>query len=498
MVAFGVFEGTELLVSTLALPDWTTTLVVVLGIVSFPLALVLAWAYETGPDGIQRDPGPDDRETGRPPSPPRSLAVLPLATLSGDPENQYFGDGLAEEILGLLGRLPQLRVPSRTSSFSYRDTTLDLREIAHRLDVEAVLEGSVRRVGNRVRITAQLVDARTDDHLWAETYDREIEDVFALQEEIARSIVGALELRLGPEDRRALEKDTTTGNVRAYDFYLRGRQYFFQLDRGGLEFAREMFLKAIEADPDYALAWAGLAQTTVWLATWAEDTPERRKEAEEASGRALALAPERAESHTARGHALTLDQRWDEAETHFEHAIRLDPGLYDAWYLYARARFAQGRLEDAADLFGRAADLRPEDYQSRALLAQTLVALKRHDEARAVAREAAEAAERHLERNPHDSRALTLGAGAWIDAGDPERGRRWAERAVQMHPTDVPVLHNAACAFASAGEIDRALDLLERRVRLAPTISRAWIEHDPDFEPLRQHDRFQKLLEGLA
>ena len=514
VIAFGIFEGTDLLVSSLDLPGWTTTLVVVLGIAAFPIALILAWAYEAGPGGIRRDGESDEppRGTGAatvesdgpvaaPPdedvgTPPRSLAVLPLLNLSGDPENQYFGDGLAEEILNLLASLPQLRVASRTSSFSFRDKDLDLRQIADRLDVEAMLEGSVRRSGNRVRISAQLVDARTDDHLWAQAYDREIGDVFALQEEIARSIVGALQLRLSPRDRRSLQKDPTTGSIRAYDFYLRGRQYFFQVDRGGIEFAREMFRKAIDIDPGYALAWAGLAQCEAWLATWVEDTPERRAEADAASRRALELAPDRAETHAARGRVLALEGRHDEAYAHFERAATLDPGLFDAWYHHARARFAHGDLDEAERLFEKAGEVRPDDVQSRALRSQTLKALGRDEKARAAAREAVEVAERHLELHPDDTRALTLGAGAWIDLGEKEKAVEWVERALGVDPDDVGVLHNAACAYAHMGDVERALDLLERRMRVGPTIDRAWIAHDPDFDVLRDHPRFRALVEG--
>jgi len=531
VVAFGVFQGTEVLVSALALPSWTTTLVVVLGIAAFPVALVLAWAYEIGPGGVRRDAedvpasepvaakveggkaeppqesgtsprsratGPADAEARGPEPGRRSIAVLPLANLSGDPENEYFSDGLAEELLNLLARLPQLRVTSRTSSFSFRGKDLDVRTIADKLGVDVVLEGSVRRAGKRVRIAAQLVDARSDDHLWAETYDREIEDVFALQEEIAGCISQALRLRLSPDDQKAIQQGPTTGDVEAYDYYLRGRKYFDQVDRGGLEFAREMFRKAIQVDPEYALAWASLSQCAVWLATWVQDTPALREEAERASLRALGLAPDRAESHTARGFALTFMGRHEEAEGCFERAVRLDPQLYDAWYFFARAKFEQGDVERAAELFGRAAALRPDDYQSKSLQAQALFALGRHDEAREEGRKAAELAERHLELHPDDTRAMTMGSGAWVYAGDIERAVQWVERAIAASPDDVAVLHNAACAFASIGDVERALDTLERRIRLSATINRGWIEHDPDFDSIRDHPRFKALLEGLG
>lgn len=526
VVAFGVFQGTEVLVSALGLPPWTTTVVVVLGIAAFPVALVLAWAYQIGPEGVRldREPvqvtepvegegvespeeletSPGSRATGMsgtetrsPGAGRRSLAVLPLVNLSGDPENEYFSDGLAEELLNLLARLPQLRVASRTSSFSFRGKDLDVRAIAEKLGVDIVLEGSVRRAGQRVRIAAQLVDARDDDHLWAETYDREIEDVFALQEEIAGCISRALRLRLSPDDQKALQHRPTTGDVEAYDYYLRGRKFFEQVDRGGLEHAREMYRKAIQVDPEYTLAWAGLSQCAVWTATWVQDTPALREEAERASLRALEIAPDRAEAHASRGFALTLVKRHEEADAHFEQAVRLDPQLYDAWYFFGRAKFEQGELERAAEFFARASALRPDDYQSKALQSQALFALGRYDEAGDVGTEAARLAERHLELNPDDTRAMTMGSGAWVYAGEPEKAIRWAERAIAASPHDVAVLHNAACALASAGEVERALDTLERRMRISTTINRSWIEHDPDFDALRDHPRFKTLLERL-
>jgi adenylate cyclase len=504
VVAFGVFQGIDVLVSALELPSWTTTLVVVLGIAAFPVALVLAWAYEIGPAGVRRDLEVAPVESGmataesrvRDPG-RRSLAVLPLVNLSGDPENEYFSDGLAEELLNLLARLPQLRVTSRTSSFSFRGKDLDVRAIADKLGVDVVLEGSVRRAGNRVRIAAQLVDARSDDHLWAETYDREIEDVFAVQEEIAGCISRALRLRLSPDDQKAIQQGPTTGDVEAYDYYLRGRKYFDQIDRGGIEHAREMYRKAVQVDPEYALAWAGLSQCVVWMATWMQDTPALREEAERASLRALELAPDRAEAHTARGSALTLVGRHAEADAHFEEAVRLDPQLYEAWYFFGRAKFERGDLERAAELFGRAGAVRADDYQSVALQAQSLFALERHDEARDVARKAALRAERHLELHPDDTRAMTMGSGAWVYAGEPEKAIEWVERALAEDPNDVAVLHNAACTFASLGEVERALDTLERRIRISTTINRGWIEHDPDFASIRDHPRFKALLDGL-
>ncbi|MFQ5747652.1 MAG: tetratricopeptide repeat protein [Gemmatimonadota bacterium] len=520
VVGFGVLQGVDLLTPALSLPGWTVPLAVILLLAGLPVALVLAWAYSL-PPGAERGivetidaSGPsreepsfsaavkarrvaDDGAAERTDDARRSIAVLPMLNLSDDRGSEYFSDGLAEEILNVLSRLPQLRVASRTSSFSFRDSGLDVRTIAARLGVQVVLEGSVRRAGNRVRITVQLIDADADCHLWSETYDRLIEDVFAVQDDIAARIARALELRLTPQQRSSIRDRATTRDVHAYDLYLRGRKYFHQWDRGGLEFAREMFRKAIDVDPGFARAYAGLADVSSTLCQWYDKTPEEMAEAEAASRKALELAPELAEAHASRGFALSMCADYEEAEREFEEAIRLDPMLFEAHYLYARSEFAQGHLDRAAELFGKAASLRPEDYQSAALEALAYDGLGMEAESREAARRAVGVAERHLEFHPDDSRALTLGAGALLMVGERERGLEWVDRAVARFPDDAMVLHNAACVYARAGETDRALDAIESRIRAAPMMYRAWIEHDPDFDPIRDHPRFRKILDHL-
>jgi adenylate cyclase len=365
-----VIEVSATVLPALKLPEWTTTFVILLVALGFIIAVGLAWAFDIGPEGIERTPPKrqiqdEDEPTGAPASAPpelapaaspaavpasestptskpaaatddrRSIAVLPFVNMSGDPENEYFSDGIAEEILNLLVKLPQLRVASRTSSFVFKGEKINIPDVAQKLAVGTVLEGSVRRAGDRVRITAQLIEVDTDSHLWSETYDREMRDVFAIQDDIARSIVAALEVTLTPRDRRALQY-VATEDAKAYDYYLRGRRYFFKLTRRHFHTAIRMFRKAIEQDPNFALAYAGLADAYSMLYQWADASEENISKANEASIKAITLDPDSAEANAARGTALAINGKHDEAERAFENAILLNPTLFEPYYFYGR------------------------------------------------------------------------------------------------------------------------------------------------------------------
>jgi adenylate cyclase len=425
----------------------------------------------------------------------RSVAVLPFADLSAEGDQEYFCDGVAEEILNALAKVSGLHVPARTSCFAFRGASVDARAIGERLGVEAFLEGSIRKARNRVRIIVQLVDARHGDHLWSERFDRELEDIFAIQDEIAHSVITGLGLSLtSREERRLLT--SSTENVQAYEFYLRGRKLFQKWTRQNIEFARQMFERAIKLDPDFAGAWAGLATAHVHLFSWKGCEPDLQK-ARDASMRALALDPELAEAHVAVGQGLSMDQRYAEAAAEFERAIELDPALFDAYYYYARSCFKAGDLENALQLFRRAQSVRPEDYQSCALISLVLRQLGHRDEARGADQIALASVTRHLDLNPDDARAYSLGAGVLGRLGHVERAKQWSEQALSLASDDDAVIYNAACALAVLGEIDRALDALELAIDAGLT-GGDWVPRDPDWERLRDHPRFQALAKRLS
>jgi len=425
-----------------------------------------------------------------------SVAVLPFADMSAEKDQEYFCEGIAEELLNGLGRIQNLRVASRTSSFQFKGTALDVREIGRRLDVSTILEGSVRKSGNRVRITAQLVNVKDGYRLWSDRFDREMKDIFAIQDEIAESIVAALEVTLSPKERRALQ-NVATRDVAAYDYYLRGRKFFYQMHQKAFEFARQTYARAIEIDPAYALAYAGIADCCSFLYQWADSSQANLDGADEASRKALELDPDLAEAHASRGLALSLARSFEEAQVEFEEAIRRNPNLYEGYYFYGRGCLAQGRYDKAAELFAKACEMRPEDYQAPNFLGQALQGMGASDEqVRAAARRTVEIVEKHIEMNPDDARALYLGGGCLLTLGERERGLEWGRRALAIDPSDPLILYNVACLFSQAGEPEPAVEALEKAMD-AGFGHRKWVEHDSDLDPLRDHPRFRELLARL-
>jgi TolB-like protein/Flp pilus assembly protein TadD/tRNA A-37 threonylcarbamoyl transferase component Bud32 len=425
----------------------------------------------------------------------KSIAVLPFVNMSADPDNEYFTDGIAEEIINALTKIAALRVAARTSAFAFKGKNLDIRKVGEQLSVGTVLEGSVRKAGNRLRVTAQLVNVADGYHLWSERYDRELEDVFAIQDEIAGNIVRALRVVLSEEEKRAIEK-APTANVQAYDYYLRGRQFFHQFRRTGIQFARRMFERAIEIDPKYALAYAGVADCCSFLYMYWDGSRANLESAESASRKALDLDPDVAEAHASRGFAVSLSRRHAEARSEFETALRLNPKLYEAHYLYARACFQEGKLEEAVQHYEDAARVRPEDYQALLLMQGPLTRLGRKADAHATLREGLRVAEKHLELNPDDARALYLGGNALVQLGERDRGREWINRARAIDPEDPGVLYNVACSFAQLGQTDDAINCLEQAIQNGFG-HREWLENDSDLDSLRADPRFQALLKKL-
>jgi serine/threonine protein kinase/Flp pilus assembly protein TadD len=436
----------------------------------------------------------DPKIQASPESQPReaSLAVLPFVNMSADKDNEYFSDGLAEELIAVLSKVEGLHVASRTSAFAFKGKSEDVRRIGQQLNVRAVLEGSVRKSGNRLRISAQLVNVADGYHLWAETYDRTLEDVFAIQDEIAQNIAKALECLLTEDCRERAH----TSDVQAYDYYLRGRQYFHEFRKKSFEFARQMFARAIEVDPAYARAYAGLADCHSFLyINWDKD-PVHLREADAASRKALELAADLAEAHVSRGMALLNQGHFADARNAFQVALRRDPNLFEAHYFYARACLAEGEREEAARRFAEASRVRPEDYQALLVGGGVLAGLGRKADAEASYRRGVQAAERHLQLHPDDSRALCLGATGWTQLGQPDRAIDWANRALAIDPDEPMTVYNVACVYSLQNNLEKALDCLEQAVGLGYR-HKAWIENDADLNPLRSHPRYQTLLQKM-
>jgi non-specific serine/threonine protein kinase len=425
----------------------------------------------------------------------KSVAVLYFENPAGAKEDEYFRDGITEDIITELSRIKELWVLTRSAVMAFRDKPVAALEVGQQLNAAYVLEGSLRRAGSQLRITARLVETQTARSVWAERYDRKLEDVFAIQDEIAQSIAKALKVMLSEQEKRAIQK-APTADVQAYDYYLRGRQYFHQFRRKSFDFARQMFARAIVIDPRYARAYAGVADCCSHLYMYWGASSDDLKEAEAASRKAVELDPELAEGHVSRGLALQMTKKYEDSEKEFQTAIQLDPKLFEAYYFYARACFQQGKLEEAAQLFEQACTVNPEDYQAPSLLRQTYIGLGRKLEGDAARQRALRIIERHIGLHPDDARALYLGASALIGSGQRDRALEWTQRAMAVDPEDPAVLYNVACNYALLGKTEEAIDCLEKALSLGEWY-KGWAEHDSDLDSLRSNPRFQALLKAL-
>jgi len=421
-----------------------------------------------------------------------SIAVLPFADMSAARDQEYFCEGIAEEILNSLTQIDGLRVASRTSSFQFKHSDEDVRQIGERLSVRTILEGSVRKAGDRLRVTVQLIDVANGYHLWSKRYDSELKDVFEIQDEIAQNTARALEPLL-QTGQASIRKAPRTG-LQAYDLYLRGRK-LFEVRQRSLELAREMFERSAGCDPQYALAYTGIADCSSWLFMWFTGDPQDLKKAQEASRRALELSPALAEVHVSRALSLSLGRNYDDAANEFEKAIELNANLFDAWYLYGRTRFAQNRPHEALPLMVKASQIQPDDYQALAIASMIQVKLGQMQDAQASGEEALRRIERRLLIDPHDARALYLGADIQMrlryDRGPAEEMVR---RSLAEDPEDAIALYTAACFYSLAGDIDQALQYLDKAASGRRAFFKDWMDHDPDLDPVRQDPRFQSLL----
>ena len=425
-----------------------------------------------------------------------SIAVLPFNNMSGDPEQEYFSDGITEDIITDLSKISGLFVVGRNTSFAYKGKTIQLQQVAAEMGVKFILEGSVRKVGERVRVTGQLIDGASGGHVWADRFDRDLTDIFAIQDEITKTIVSQLEIRLLPAEKKAINQ-VPTQNVEAYTYFLRGRQFYHYHTKRFLLLGRQMFVKAVELDPRFARAYAGIANCdSKLLGVFGAHIPA--EEILNSARQALELDPNLAEAHAAHGEALAVIGRKEEASGAFERALELDPKSYESNFSAGRFAFRANEHERAAELFKRALELQPEDSQSALLLALTLRSLGRTDDAAEYGRLGLKRAEEQSRLHPESSRATQLGAVVLAALGEKDKAREWMERALAIDPDDPVAQYNAACMWSQLDDSERALDSLERWATIVAPETREWMKHDPDLDRLRDHPRYAALLQTIA
>jgi adenylate cyclase len=414
--------------------------------------------------------------------------------MSGDAEQEYFSDGISEDIITDLSKVSALNVVSRNTAFTFKGKPIDVRQLAGQLKVSHVLEGSVRKAAGRVRITAQLIDGSNDNHIWAERYDRDLNDIFALQDEISQAIVDALKVKLLPEEKKAIEQHGTD-NVDAYNLYLMAREAYatgFEGDSRRNDVIIRLCRRATEIDPNYADAWALLALVEMLLrSTIAGDNDGGLA----AADRALSLNPNLAEAHAVKARLLSEEARHDEASREIETALRLNPESHEVNKCAAVLRFRQKRLEEAIRYFEKAVALEEMDFASAGLLITCYTALGDSDAVKRAAEMALARAEKVLARDPNNGSAMGHGSDALAVLGQAERAKDWMSRALLIDPENLSMRYNFGCALAiHLKDNDAALEMLGPAFEKMGTGLVNHLKIDPDFDTIRDDPRFKEML----
>ncbi len=413
--------------------------------------------------------------------------------MSGDPEQEYFSDGITEDIITDLSKVSALSVIARNSAFMYKGRNVDVQKVARELDVSHVLEGSVRKSGGRVRITAQLVKGSSNDHVWAERYDRDLNDIFALQDEISEAIVKALRLKLLPEEKEAIEQRGTE-NVAAYNLYLMARQNYatgIEQDSRRAEASVRLCRRAVEIDPGYALAWALMALGQMLL-HFAHG--KRGDDGMAAAERALALDADLAEAHAVKARILSQYGRHDEGSAEIDIALALDPESYEVNKSAAYLRVRQHRLDEAIRYYEKATALMETDVNSPSMLMTCYSAVGDADGVARVAQIALTRAEKILAQDPNNGAAMGYGVAALASLGKSERAQEWINRALLIDPDNMNMRYNFGCALTILGEIEPAIDILDQVFETAHIDRLNHAKVDPDLDPLREDPRFKAMV----
>jgi len=419
----------------------------------------------------------------------KTVAVLYFENLSGAKEDEYFRDGMTEDIVTELSKIARLEIFPRSEMVAFRDKPVTAPQVGEKLGAMYVLEGSIRRAGNRLRITTQLVESTTRHSVWAERYDRQMEDVFAIQEEISLSIAKALEITLSPQEEKVIAKKPTA-NAQAYDFYLRGRNYLRQRQ---FEYALAMYQEAVKLDPNFALAYAGSARVWGGMHEFRDQNPEYVAKGLEACAKADKLAPELPEVLSARAWVLYAQQQYDDSIQLALRAVAQQHECEGAHELLGRAYFSSGRYEQAAKLAESAMEIVSKDYNALVPLINSFERLGRVADAERLRRREVEVLQHQLQHFPDDVRARILLAADLAIFGDAEGASMQVKLAVAMRPSDANILYNAACTYGLLGMKVDALDTFRRSVE-AGYSNTDWCTQDPDLKILHEDPEFKKLV----
>ena len=423
-----------------------------------------------------------------------SVCVLPFINMSGETDQEYFSDGITEDIITDLSKVSALSVVARNTAFTFKGQSVDVKEVAKTLGVTYVLEGSVRKAGNRVRITAQLIDGSEGDHVWADRYDRDLTDIFEIQDEISKAIVEALKIKLLPEEKKAIEHRGTS-SVEAYNIYLMARQHWISGNFGDArrdEAVVRLCQQAIVIDPDYAQAWALMAIAQAELRFWHAKNEDPLPAAE----RALEIDPKLAEGYCVKARYLEDEGRAEEAEQEIKTALKLDPESWEVNRETARMLFRHGHVREAITFFEKAASLMDTDWHNPLMLITCYKGVNDVEKARGAAQMTLARAEKATAKDPSNGPALAAGAVALGMSGEEERAREWMRRALAFDPDNLSTRYNLACTLVmDLHDPSGALDMLQPYFE--KLTSRTHLRHlyaDPDLDPIRVEPRFKEML----
>jgi len=424
------------------------------------------------------------------------VCVLPFVNMSGDAEQEYFADGISEDIITDLSKVSALTIIARNTAFSFKGKNVDNATLARDHDITHVLEGSVRKAAGRVRINAQLIDCNSGHQLWADRYDRDLDDIFAIQDEISKAIVAALQLQLLPTEKKAIEHRGTSSSE-AYSLYLMARQHWISGNDGDSrrdDVVVRICRQAITIDPDYAKAWALMALAQSELRFRHDRTEE---DALASAERALELDPDLPEAHCIKARYLETEEgRSDDAQVQVETALRLGPESWEVNKEAARLLFRQGKMREAIPYFEKAAALMESDYHAPGMLQTCYGAIGDREGAIRSSRITLARAERAVSQDPSNGAALGLGAGALALLGESERAKEWIRRAMLIAPENLTMRYNLVCALTvELKDYDEALDLLESFIDKMNHMLVTHVQVDPDLDSLREMPRFQDMLE---
>ena len=422
-----------------------------------------------------------------------AVCVLPFANMSGDAEQEYFSDGISEDITTDLSKVSALAVTARNTAFTFKGAAVDVPAVARKLGVSHILEGSVRKAGNRVRITAQLIDGASGDHVWAERYDRDLTDIFAIQDEITTEIVAALKLKLLPEEKKALEQ-RGTWNADAYNLYLLARNYWVTGNHGDREREKRVIRtcqRAVGIDPDYAQAWAllSIAQSNLHYGFG-----EPGDDGTAAAERALSIDPSIAEAYCAEARVLRETGRFDQALERLEAGLRLDPQSWDLHKALANLLMSRGKTAEALPHYKKAAEVVETDYHAWGMLHSCYRALGERDRATNAARKMLEEAERALSEDPSNGAAISFAVTALAAMGDVDQAKDRMQRALLIDPDNLNMRYNFACTLASElGDKEAALEMVKPTItQVKGSLGNA--EFDPDLDLIRDDPRYKAWI----